>query len=161
VCLRNLVAIQRRLFCGLSCLFQLHLLPFCFVATLHGWSAYLALLFYPLGYSLVSVLSDCSPSLELMRTNHFANLALILVPIGWLLAYYGVMSQLGDPHPDLPRADVETMRDRSQMVLAFGVTCLLASLWLAGTAFTFARIRSLVAASLVLIPFVVLCAGVI
>ena len=96
-----------------------------------------------------------------MRTNLFVNLALALVPIGWLLAYYGVMSQLGDPHPDLPRADVETMRDRSQMVLAFGVTCLLASLWLAGTAFTSARIRSLVAASLVLIPFFILCAGVI
>lgn len=34
-----------------------------------------------------------------MKQTTAVNLALFLVVVGWLMAYYGVMSQLGDPSP--------------------------------------------------------------
>jgi hypothetical protein len=87
-----------------------------------------------------------------MSASRSANLALILAVIGWLLAFYGVMSQLGDPVPTVPRSVIESHRHVSLTVLLAGVMCLLSSLWLSGHSFMEARKRSLLAAALIAAP---------
>lgn len=87
-----------------------------------------------------------------MRASRLANVALALAIAGWLLAFYGVMSQFGDPAPTVPRSVIEVQRHVSLTVLLVGVLCLLGSLWLAGRTFTEARRRSLLTAILIFLP---------
>ena len=91
-----------------------------------------------------------------MSATRLANLALVLAVMGWLLAYYGVMSQLGDPAPTVPRMVIEGRRHVSLTVLLVGVIFLLSSLWLSGRSFTEARKRSLLAAAVIAIPAIAL-----
>jgi hypothetical protein len=93
-----------------------------------------------------------------MSITKLANLALALVPLGWLLALYGVMSQLGDPASTAPRFAIESHRHVSNTALLVGVTCLIASLWLSGRSFAVARKRSLLATALIAIPTVIIIA---
>ena len=81
-----------------------------------------------------------------MRQSSAANVALILAVLAWPLTYYGVMSQLGDYHPDIPREFIATNRRVSVGILLTGLLCLLGSLWLSGYSFTCAKSRSIVAA---------------
>ena len=94
-----------------------------------------------------------------MTASRLATLALVTAIIGWPLAYYGVMSQLGDPSPLVPRSVTESHRHVSIIVLMVGVMCLLASLWLSGRSFMEARKRSLLAAALVALPAVAIVAN--
>ena len=87
-----------------------------------------------------------------MRASRLANLALVLVIAGWLLAFFGVMSQLGDPAPGVPRSVIESHRHVSITVLLVGILCLIGALWLSGYSFEKARKRSLLAAALIAIP---------
>ncbi len=89
-----------------------------------------------------------------MNVGRIANLALALAVSGWLLAYYGVMSQLGDPVPGTPHSVIESHRHVSVSILLGGVVCLLASLWLSGHVFTGARKRSLLGGLLMAGPAV-------
>lgn len=93
-----------------------------------------------------------------MSTTRLANLALALAPLGWFMAYYGVMSQLGDPSPTVPRSVIESHRHASNTILLIGVICLAASLWLSGLSLVAARKRSLLAAALIVIPAAVVIA---
>jgi hypothetical protein len=94
-----------------------------------------------------------------LNNDRLANLALVLVVIGWLLAFYGAMSQLGDPAPNVPRSVIDGHRHMSMTILLTGVTCIISSLWLSGRAFMEARKRSLATAALVVIPIVAIVAG--
>lgn len=94
-----------------------------------------------------------------MSASRLANLALVLVVTGWFLAFYGVMSQLGDPSPTVPRAVIENQRHVSITVLLIGVMCLLSSLWLSGFSFAEARKRSMLTAALVAIPAIAVVAN--
>lgn len=94
-----------------------------------------------------------------MSASRLANLALILVATGWLLAVYGVMSQLGDPAPTVARSVIESQRHVSITVLLIGVMCLLSSLWLSGRSFVEARKRSLLAAALIALPAIAVVAN--
>ncbi|HEV2622042.1 MAG TPA: hypothetical protein VGU65_08135 [Frateuria sp.] len=87
-----------------------------------------------------------------MKQTTAANLALVLVVAGWLLAFYGVMSQLGDPSPSVPRAQIEAARHLSLAVLGVGVVCILAALCLSGFSFTAAKVRASVCAALGFLP---------
>ena len=89
---------------------------------------------------------------EEMNANRLANLALVLTITGWLLAFYGVMSQLGDPAPTVTRSILESHRHASLTVLLAGVVCLLSSLWLSGRSFTEAGKRSLLVLILIAVP---------
>ncbi|TCV91101.1 hypothetical protein EC912_1143 [Luteibacter rhizovicinus] len=89
-----------------------------------------------------------------MNSNRLANLALFLVTIGWLFAIYGVMSQVGDPAPDTPIAQIVATRHRSVAVLVVGVICLLSSLWLSGRVFPEAKVRSILSTVAVVGPIV-------
>jgi hypothetical protein len=93
-----------------------------------------------------------------MSITKLANLALALVPIGWLLALYGVMSQLGDPASTAARYAIESQRHVSNTILLVGVMCLIASLWLSGSTFAAARKRSLLATASIAIPTVLIIA---
>lgn len=94
-----------------------------------------------------------------MSASRLANLALVLAITGWLLAFYGVMSQLGDPAPTVPHAVIESQRHVSLTVLLVGVMCLLGSLWLSGCSFVEARKRSLLAAALIAVPAIAVVAN--
>lgn len=94
-----------------------------------------------------------------MNLGRIANLALVLVVIGWLLAYYGVMSQMGDPRPGTLHSVMESHRHVSISILLLGVLCLLASQWLSGYVFNSARKRSLLVLLLIASPVVALTAG--
>ncbi|WP_139350331.1 hypothetical protein [Rhodanobacter sp. C03] len=89
-----------------------------------------------------------------MKKTSAANLALILVVAGWLLACYGVMSQLGDPSPSVPHAQIEAARHQSLAVLFIGVASILTALWLSGYSFSTAKVRASACAALVFLPSV-------
>ena len=93
-----------------------------------------------------------------MSASRSANLALVLVVLGWLLAYYGVMSQFGDPAPSVARSVIESQRHVSLAVWLLGLMCLVGSLWLSGRSFAAARRRSLLALASVVVPIVFLLA---
>lgn len=81
-----------------------------------------------------------------------ANTALALLVLGWLLAWYGVMSQFGDPAPTVPEAVIKRQHDISTTILLLGIACLMGALWLSGRSFAGARRRSLLAAVLIVVP---------
>jgi len=87
-----------------------------------------------------------------MKQTFAANLALLLVIIGWSLAYYGVMSQFGDPSPSVSHAQIEATRHVSLVVLCVGVVCVLAALWLSGYSLSAAKVRAGTCAALVFFP---------
>jgi hypothetical protein len=89
-----------------------------------------------------------------MKQTTAANLALLLVAAGWLLAYYGVMSQLGDPSPSVPHAQIEAARHLSLAILFVGVASILTALWLSGYSFSAAKVRAGACTALVLLPSV-------
>ena len=79
----------------------------------------------------------------LHKPFHIANLALALVVFGWLLSLYGVFSQMGDPHPDVPREEIVARHNNSSLILAIGILFILIAIWLSGYVFSSARKRSL------------------
>jgi hypothetical protein len=89
-----------------------------------------------------------------MKPSHAANLALVLVVLGWLLSAYGALSQLGDPSPLVPRAEMESHRRASAVILVVGVLTLLSALWLSGYSFLVARWRASVALLACVLPFI-------
>lgn len=94
-----------------------------------------------------------------MRANRTANLALLLAVTGWLLAFYGAMSLLGDSAPTVPRSVIENHRHVSITVWLVGVICLVGSLWLAGCSFSGARKRSLLVVALIACPVIAIVAN--
>ena len=82
-----------------------------------------------------------------MRQSVASNLAVGLALLAWPLIIYGLMSQLGDYHPDTPNGAIAASRRVSVAVLSAGLLCFLGALWLSGFSFTGAKIRSLLAAS--------------
>ena len=96
-----------------------------------------------------------------MKQTSAANLALLLVVVGWSLAYYGVMSQLGDPSPSVPHAQIEATRHLSIVVLCIGVVSVLAALWLSGYSFSAAKVRACACAVLVFLPSVAVVLGLL
>lgn len=91
--------------------------------------------------------------------NATANIALALVPTGWMLAVYGALSALGDYAPDTPMNVVIANNNRSYASLAAGAACLAGALWLAGRSFDGARKRALLVAGGVVFPMAYLLAG--
>jgi hypothetical protein len=92
-----------------------------------------------------------------------ANVALVLVAIGWVIASYGVLSMLGDPSPTVPRAQIEAQmtaaRHVSVALLLIGVLGLAMSSWLAGFSFSVARIRTSCTLAAFIIPATVIIAN--
>ena len=93
-------------------------------------------------------------ALERMKKTSAANLAFLFVVAGWSLAFYGVMSQLGDPSPSVAQVQIEAARHLSLVVLCIGVVCVLAALWLSGYSFSAAKVRACICAALVILPSV-------
>jgi hypothetical protein len=89
-----------------------------------------------------------------MKQTTAVNLALFLVVVGWLMAYYGVMSQLGDPSPTAVHAHIEAARKLSRSVLFIGLVSILAALWLSGYGFTAAKVRASICSALIVLPSV-------
>lgn len=91
-----------------------------------------------------------------MTARGSGNLALVLAVVGWALATYGVLSQMGDPWPLERPPGFERARAISAVLLLIGLLCLTASLWFSGRAFAGARKRSLLGAALVVIPIILI-----
>lgn len=91
-----------------------------------------------------------------MNASRAANASLGLVALGWLLAAWGVLSQMGDPSPLVPRSELEAHRHVSQAFLLVGFMFLLAGLWLSGYSFSLARKRATVALFACVAPLVVI-----
>lgn len=85
-----------------------------------------------------------------------ANLSLLLLVAGWLLAAYGVLSQLGDPNPHIPAAVIENERRFYGAMLGTGILLLLLSVWLSGYSFSRAKWRASITLAACLLPAVVL-----
>lgn len=94
-----------------------------------------------------------------MRHVTAANLALILVPVGWALAGYGMLSTLGDPSTSVSRAQLEAMRHLSISLLLASVLILAGVLWLSGYAYRVAKVRAGAAAASVIIPLIAVIAN--
>ena len=91
-----------------------------------------------------------------MKPSLAANVALVTVVIGWASGSYGVLSQLGDPAPWVPKAELAAHRDVSLTFMFSGALLLLASLWLSGYAFSNARVRASIATLLVVVPLIII-----
>lgn len=81
-----------------------------------------------------------------------AHLAIAFVLVGWLLLTWGVLRQLGDPSPMVPRDELEATRETSLLFVFSGATALAASVWLSGRSFERARVRAALALALFLVP---------
>ena len=88
-----------------------------------------------------------------MKSSKAANVALVLVAIGWLLSAYGALSQMGDPAPWISPADIDAQRHVSLGFLFGGILALFGALWLSGYAFSLACKR----ATFALLACVILC----
>lgn len=93
-----------------------------------------------------------------MKPAQAANAALVFVVLGWLLALYGSLSQMGDPSPSVARATLEAHRLAASGILLLGIVLLFAALWLSGYAFGQARRRAVIAAGLCTVPAITLFA---
>jgi|HubBroStandDraft_1064217.scaffolds.fasta_scaffold171554_3 hypothetical protein len=91
-----------------------------------------------------------------LSASSAANLSLIFVAVGWLVAAYGVLSQLGDPNPHIPAAVIENGRRVSGAMLGTGILLLLGSVWLSGYSFVHARWRASITIVACLLPAIVL-----
>ena len=80
-----------------------------------------------------------------MKPGHAANIAIVLAVAAWPLMAYGLLSQLGDPAPWVPRADIARQHQIANLVFVLGFGSFAVSLWLSGYAFSAARKRSLAA----------------
>ena len=96
-----------------------------------------------------------------MKTSVAANVAIALAVLGWFAAYYGAMSQLGDPSPEIGRAVIEASRQRSAIIMCGGVFAVLSALWLAGYSFSGSRTRSVIALILSAVPFLYVAGQVV
>jgi hypothetical protein len=94
--------------------------------------------------------------LKSLSPSSAANLSLILLGAGWLVAAYGVLSQLGDPNPYIPAAVIENDRRMSGAMLGTGILLLLVSVWLSGYSFAHARWRASITIVACLLPATVL-----
>lgn len=88
-----------------------------------------------------------------------ANVALVLVPLGWLLAVYGTLSVMGDYHPDTAREVIIANQNRSYAALSVGIICLAVALWLSGYSFRQARKRALLVGAAVAVPLLTVLLG--
>jgi hypothetical protein len=82
-----------------------------------------------------------------MKPSTAANLAVVLAVLAWPLTWHGTVRQLRDYARSTPPEVVEANQHLGVAILALGLLCLLASLWLSGHAFAGARIRSTLAAT--------------
>jgi len=89
-----------------------------------------------------------------MKQSSAANLALLLVVVGWFLAFYGVASQMGDPAPWVPHEQIQACHRLSHIILSFGVLGVLSALWFSGYSFSAAKIRAGICLALVFLPLV-------
>lgn len=91
-----------------------------------------------------------------MKKSYIANVSLVLVVAGWLVAIATVLRNFGDPDPRIPAAEMH----REHVVAAVGlwaaIILILTSLLLAGYAFREAKRRASVAVALALLPILVL-----
>jgi len=87
------------------------------------------------------------------------NLALILAPLGWLLAAFGTMSLVGDYHPDTAREVIIANQNRSYAALSVGIVFLVTALWLSGYTFHSAKKRALIVVLAVVLPLLVALAA--
>ena len=87
-----------------------------------------------------------------MKPTSLANLAIALVVAGWLMGVYGVLSQLGDPAPWVPKSVLEAQRNLSVAFMVAGTLSVSGSLWLSGYCYVHARKRSMLVLGLIIVP---------
>ncbi len=87
-----------------------------------------------------------------MNHSRAANLSIALAIVGWSLATWGCLRQLGDPSPTIPRSELIAARDVSMTFVFGGGSALLAALWLSGYCFTSTRWRASATMLLCLTP---------
>ncbi|WP_188795176.1 hypothetical protein [Dyella nitratireducens] len=93
-----------------------------------------------------------------MKPSTSANLALLLIIAGWILAGHGYSVSIEDFGSGTPAAWRDAYYARATLMMVIGVASIGASLWFAGFAFKDARRRALAATILALLPFAVLVA---
>jgi hypothetical protein len=83
-----------------------------------------------------------------------ANLALAFVVLGWALCFVGFTGLLGDPDTRIARSVINNEVRVSWAAFFVGGCLAFTSTWLAGYAFSDAKVRSLVALALWLSPLI-------
>lgn len=89
-----------------------------------------------------------------MRKKTAANIALCLVVLGWLASYWGLFAHLGDPDPRVTREVIEAENRLYWTLFLGGVVSIAVATWLAGFAYSEAKLRSMVVAGATVVPLV-------
>lgn len=91
-----------------------------------------------------------------MRKTTAANAALCLTVLGWVTSYWGLFAHLGDPNPQIPHEVIEPANRFYWAIFVAGVILVVGATWLAGFGYVEAKIRSLVAVALTILPLAVI-----
>ncbi len=87
-----------------------------------------------------------------MRKTTAANIALGLTVAGWAMSCLGLFAHLGDPNPEVPHEVIDAENHFYWAIFFAGTILVVGAAWLAGFGYSEARIRSLVAAALTIVP---------
>jgi hypothetical protein len=87
-----------------------------------------------------------------MTSSRSANLGLALAVTGWLITSLGFLFQGGDPPSTMSDSVIERHRDIAIAMLLVGLIFILTSMWLAGRSYAEAKVRSLLAMAVVVVP---------
>lgn len=89
-----------------------------------------------------------------MRRPTAANIALVFIALGWAISYVGLFTHLGDPNPKVSHEVIEAENKFYWAIFFLGIVLAFGAMWLAGFAYSEAKIRSLIAASMCLFPLI-------
>ena len=114
---------------------------------------------YRVAHRRAATQSGLTQVLGRMKASTAVNLALALVPLGWALAVWGTLSQIGDYASNISPDQIRADHNYSMLALCSGILCLVTASWLSGYSFCSARLRSSLVAASVLIPLLIILPG--
>lgn len=91
-----------------------------------------------------------------MKATSKANISILLAVAGPFVLYVGALSAMGDPSPSATSDQIARAEFIIRASIILGLTSIASSLWLSGSAFSTAPLRSLSALALCVVLFTAL-----
>jgi hypothetical protein len=89
-----------------------------------------------------------------MKKTTATNIAMGLAVIGWAMSCLGLFAHLGDPDPRVPHEIIDAENHFYWAIFFAGTISLVGAAWLAGFGYSEAKIRSVVTATMTIVPLI-------